>query len=98
MARRLPGRCPGLSYVALSGLRNSVKQRRMVVLAVGVDDVGDELRAILDEAATPAEQITRRSLLPRIDVGDWKHAAAQETGDLGRVDAVVLGLATVDRL
>jgi hypothetical protein len=33
-----------------------------------------------------------------IDVGLGQHAAAQQHGDLARVDAIVLGLAAVDRL
>ncbi len=74
-----------------------LRQRRVVVLAVGVDDVRRQLRALIDEEAAPTQEIACVALGPRIDVGHGKHAAAEEAGDLGGVDAIVLGLAAVDR-
>jgi len=69
----------------------------MVVLAVGVDDMGDELRTLVDEEAAPPQEVARGALGARIDVGHREHAAAQEARDLGGVDAIVLRLAAVDR-
>ena len=82
---------------AIAGVAQLLRQRRMVVLAVGVDDVRDQLRALVDEEAAPAKQIAGLALGPRINVGHREHAAAQKARDLGGVDAIVFGLAAVDR-
>lgn len=58
----------------------------------------DELAALADEVAAAAEQIARLALVPRVDVSHREHAAAQQAGDLGGVEAIILGLAAVDGL
>ena len=69
-----------------------------VVLVVGHLDVGEQLASLADEVQTPAQQIPGRAHARRVDVGLGQHPAAQQHGDLERVDPVVLGLAAVDRL
>ena len=69
----------------------------MVVLAVGVDDVRDELRTLVDEEATTPQEIARRTFGTRIDVRHRKHAAAQQAGYFCGVAAIVLHFAAVDR-
>src|SRR6266849_1744151 len=62
------------------------------ILAGRVDHVRDELRTLVDEEAAPTQQVACRAFAARIDVGHREHAAAQQTGDLGGVDAIVLDL------
>ena len=64
----------------------------------GVLDVGEELAALADEEEAAAEQVAGGTHARRIDVGHGEHAAAEQPGDLARVDPVVLGLAAVDGL
>ena len=83
--------------LALAALGDAVLEGRQVVLADGVLDVGDQLRALAHEVTAPAQQIARGAHLGGIDIGLREHPAAQQPGDLVRVDLVVLGLAPVDR-
>ena len=83
---------------AVARVAELLRQRRQVVLAVGVDDVGDELAALPHEERAAAQQVARGALGARVDVGQRESAAAQERGDLPGVDLVVLGLAAVDGL
>ena len=53
-------------------------------------------RALIDEDAAPPEQVANIALGPRSDVGHRKHAAAEQTGDLGGEDAIVHRLAAVN--
>jgi len=80
------------------GLADALLQRREVVLSVGVLDVGEKLAALPGEEQPPAQKISRRPHLARIDVGLWQVSSAQQRGDLGGVAAVVLGLSPMDRL
>ncbi len=70
--------------------------RREVILAVGVLDVGEQFRPSLDEIAPAAKQVPIRPHLPGIDVSEWKHSAAKQSGDFLGIDFVVLGFPPVD--
>ena len=49
---------------AIARIAQLLAERRMVVLAVGVDDVRDELRTLVDEEAAPPHEVARRTRLP----------------------------------
>src|SRR5262249_39461540 len=81
---------------AVGGVGQLLGQRRQVVLAVGVDQVGQGLGAAADQMRTTPEQVAGLAHALGIDVGDGDHAAPQQDGDLVSVDLVGLGLAAVD--
>jgi len=83
---------------AIGGVAQLLGERRQIELAVGVDDVSDELRTLPHEEAAATQQVARLPLGPRIDVSERKHAAAEHVGELAGVDLVALGLAAVDVL
>ena len=84
--------------LAIRCVRQTLLERRQVVLRARVLDVGQQFAALADQVQTPAEQVARRSHRCRIDVRLGQHPAAQQDGDLVRVDLVVLGFAAVNRL
>jgi hypothetical protein len=84
--------------VAIARVRQALLEGRQIVLSARVLNVGQELPALPDEMQASAQQIARRPRRGRICVGLRQHAAAQQHGDLVRVDPVVLGLAAVNGL
>jgi hypothetical protein len=58
--------------------------------------VGEQLGPLAHEVAAPAEQIAGRAQLGRVDLGQGNHPAAQEDGDLVRINLIVLGFAPVN--
>ena len=50
-----------------------------------------------DEVGAAAQEVTRGTLLLRVNMRLRQHAASQQNGDLVRVDSAVLGLTAVDR-
>jgi hypothetical protein len=67
-----------------------------VLLRIGLLDMGQELGAFAHQVCAASKQITGRAHLGRIDIGFWKHAAAEQGGNLLRVDFVVFGFTAVD--
>ncbi len=64
--RRRIGEAIGEIFRTIAGITEPRGERRMVVLAFGVDDMSDELRALIDEDATAAQEIARGSFRARI--------------------------------
>ena len=54
-----------------------------------------EFRAFAHEVGAASQPITGSAHLGRIDIGFWKPTAAEQGGNLVRVDFVILGLAAV---
>ena len=73
-------------------------ERLHVVLAVGVLDVTDEVGALTGQEVASSQKIPGGAHGGGIDVGHGEVTAAQESGDLAGIDAVVLGLPAVDGL
>ena len=84
--------------LAIGGEAELLRERRQVVLADGVLNVGHGFGAGAHQLHPTAEQVAGRSHGLRIGVGHRQHATAQEQRNLVAVNLVVLGLATVDRL
>lgn len=80
---------------AVALVRDALGERGEIVLAVGLLDVGEKLGPFARKVATPAQEIARGAHLPRVDVGHGDVSAAQEYGDLVRIDPVVFGLPAV---
>jgi hypothetical protein len=87
-----------VEFLAVGGVTELLAQGRLVVLAVGVDQVGEQLGALADEESPAAQQVTGGAHGLGGDVGDGQVAAAEEACDLLGVEVVVLGLAAVDGL
>src|SRR5439155_19725225 len=75
-----------VEFRAVGGVAELLGQGRMVVLAVGVDQVGQALGASADEVGPPTQQVACLTHALGVDVGLGQHAAAQEDGDLFGVD------------
>src|SRR6266542_5661929 len=69
-ARARIGEALGNLSAAVGGVAQLLGKGRQVELAVGVDDVGDELRALPDEEAAAAQQVARLPLGARVDVSE----------------------------
>jgi hypothetical protein len=67
-------------------------------LVVGVLDVSQELTSLSHQGEAATEEVSSRAHLGWVDVGLRKHASSKEGGDLESIDAVVLGLASVNGL
>jgi hypothetical protein len=87
-----------LQVFAVLGEGNATEIVGEVVLIVDGVQVGEQLGALADEVKASAQEIARRSHGAGIDVSLREGAAAQESGDFERVDAVVLGLGAMDGL
>src|SRR5262249_40172822 len=85
-----------VQFGAVGGVGELLGQGRVVVLAVGVDQVGQRLSPAADQVSAAAEQVAGLAHALGVDVGLGQHAAAQQDGDLLGVDLVGLGLAAVD--
>ena len=59
------GKAFGQVVGAIAGIASFFVEGRQVVLAVGVDDVGDQLGALSHEEATPPQQVAGFTLGPR---------------------------------
>ena len=68
-----------------------------VILAVGILDMGQQLRPFAHQMHPAPEQVAGGAHLGGIDIGLWEHAAAQQHGNFLGVDLVVFGLAAMDR-
>jgi hypothetical protein len=68
-------------------------------VVLGVEDlqVRDQLGVFVDQVHPSAEQVTAFAHPLGIRIGDREVAALEEMGDFIGVDAIVLGLAAVDR-
>lgn len=60
--------------------------------------MSQQFRAFSHQVDAAAHQVTGSSHLSGIDIDLGKHAAAYQSGDFVRVDLVIRGLATVDRV
>ena len=69
-----------------------------IVLMVRVLDVGEEQASLAHQGEPAAQEIASGAHLGRVDIGLRKHASSKQGRDLERVDAVVLGLASVNGL
>jgi hypothetical protein len=69
---------------------------RQVVLAVEQLNVRDQLRPLSDEETPSPQEVAGLAFGGGVDVGEWKVAAAEETGESGGILAVVLGFAAVN--
>src|SRR5436190_10689740 len=67
-----------------------------IVLTVRVLNVRQQLGTVMHQMHAPAKQISSRAHVLGIDIGLRDHAAAQQNGDLLRIDLVVLGFAAVN--
>ena len=68
----------GQQPLALAALADALLEGGQVVLADGVLDMGDELRALVDQVAAPPQQIAGGAHLGRIDIGQRQHPASQQ--------------------
>ena len=87
-----------LERLPVPGVDQLLAEGRQVVLTVGVDHVGDDLGAFVDQVHAAAQEVAGFAQALGIGVGDGQVAAAQQLGDLPGVDLVVLRLAAVDGL
>jgi hypothetical protein len=69
-----------------------------VILAVGIVDVGSQLRPLAHQGHPSPEEIAGRPHRGGIHLGWREHPAPEQDGHLVRVDRVVCGLAPMDRL
>jgi hypothetical protein len=67
-----------------------------VIWRMGILAMCQERRALAPQVCAASKHITGRAPLGRIDIGVWKHAAAEQGGHLVRVDCVIVGLAAVN--
>lgn len=74
----------------------SPPDRFEVVLAVGILDVGQQLRPSSHKEASPPEQVPVGPHLPGIDISNRKHPAPDQPDDLLGIDFIVLGFSSVD--
>ncbi len=70
--------------------------RWQVVLTGGIGDMRLQVCAMADQVGAAAQQVTCRTHLAWIGIGQGKITAAHELGDLERIDAIILGLAAVN--
>jgi hypothetical protein len=75
-----------------------LRQRWQIELAVGVDDVSNELGPLPHEERASSEQVAGLAFGSRVGVGEGEQSAAEHARELGGVDLVALGLALVDVL
>jgi hypothetical protein len=66
-----------------------------VIWRIGIVDMRQAFRAFAPQVGAASKHITGRAPLGRIDRGFWKHAAAEQGGQLVRVDVVICGLTAV---
>jgi hypothetical protein len=69
-----------------------------LILGSRVLDVGQELSALPHQVEPTSEEIAGRAYLGRVDIRLRQQTAPQQTGNLARIDLVVLGLAAVNGL
>ena len=84
--------------MAVPGIDQLLAEDGQVVLAVGVDEVGDHLGALVHQVHAAAQQIAGLAQALGIGIGLGQVAAAQQLGDLAGIDLVVLGFAAADGL
>ena len=84
--------------VAIGRVGDPALELRPVVLRPRVVNVCQQLAALPDQMEATAEQVARRPHASGIHIGLGPQSAAQEARDLVRVNLVVLGFPTVDRL
>jgi len=69
---------------------------REIVLVMSVLDVGEEMSSLPHQFETSAKKIPGGAHLGWINVSLRKHASTKQGRDLERVDAVILGFASMD--
>ena len=84
--------------ITVGFIGNLLTNDRQVLLAVGMWHVGQQLGPFMCQMHTASQQVSGCPHLGRIDIGLWAHAATEQDGNLVRVDLVVFGLTTMDRL
>ena len=85
-----------VEFLAIAGKDELFAEGGMVVLAIGVLDVGDEVGTLADEEEPAAEQIASFAEPLGIHVGGGKVAAAEEGAEFIGIELVVFGFAAVD--
>src|SRR5262249_4622691 len=71
-------------------------QLGQVVWAVGLLARGQECSPLAPQGGAAPQEVTGGTPLRRRDVGWWEQAAAQEGGNLVRIDRGIFGLAALD--
>jgi hypothetical protein len=87
---------PSPMPLAIRAIADAPARSGPVVLVMGVLDVGEQLPAVSHEVQPPAHQVSGRPHLGRINVSLGHHPSSEQHRHLPRVDAVVLGLGSMD--
>jgi hypothetical protein len=82
--------------IAVRFVGNVFADGREVIHTGGSVDMGQEFAAFARERHASTQQVAGRAHLDRIDLGLWKHSAAQQYGDFMGVERIVFGLAAMN--